>query len=66
MATMVVSRRFVDTNILVFATDPASPLNRPALDTLQQAMLAGVDLVISPQILREYLSAATRAYALGT
>ncbi len=49
----------------MFATDPASPLNRLALETLRQERAAGTELVISPQVLREYLAAATRATALG-
>ncbi|HSH82262.1 MAG TPA: type II toxin-antitoxin system VapC family toxin [Herpetosiphonaceae bacterium] len=65
MATTAARRLFVDTNLLIFATDPASPLNRSALDMLQQARDAGVELVISPQVLREYLAAATRASVLG-
>ena len=36
MATTAARRLFSDTNLLVFATDPASPLNRLALETLRQ------------------------------
>lgn len=60
-----VSDLFVDTNILIYATDPVSPLNRTATDTLQHARATGIDLMISPQILREYLAAATRVAITG-
>lgn len=55
-----VSSLFVDTNVLIFATNPASPWHQIALDNLQEARQSGVELVISPQIIREYLVAATR------
>lgn len=58
---MGVSSLFVDTNILIFATNPVSPWHRIALSTLQEARQSGVELVISPQIIREYLVAATRS-----
>ncbi len=61
-----VSQLFVDTNILIYATDPVSPLNRIAVDTLQYGRAAGIDLLISPQILREYLAAATRIAVTGS
>ena len=60
MTTMGVSDLFIDTNVLIYATDPRSPLQHTALDALQQARDAGTALVISPQIVREFLAAATR------
>ncbi len=51
---------FVDTNILVYATDPQSPWHAKATQALNDARQKGIELVISPQILREYLAIATR------
>jgi predicted nucleic acid-binding protein len=51
---------FVDTNILIYATDTLSQLQAVAASALQHAFSSGTSLVISPQIMREYLSAATR------
>lgn len=56
---------FVDTNILIYATDPHSPFHQAAFDRLEAARRQGVELIISPQILREYLAAATRAASGG-
>ncbi|GAB4418750.1 MAG: type II toxin-antitoxin system VapC family toxin [Anaerolineae bacterium] len=55
-----VKKLFVDTNVLIFATNSASPWHLPASNVLQEARRLGVELVISPQIIREYLVAATR------
>lgn len=55
-----VDRLFVDTNILIFATNEQSPWHMPAANGLAEARRLGVELVISSQFLREYLSAATR------
>lgn len=51
---------FVDTNIWLYATDPDSPFHSRALAALDAAQDAGLALVISPQILREYLAVGTR------
>jgi len=56
---------FVDTNILVYATDPRSPLQPLATEALRQAREAGVPLAVSPQVLREYLAVASRPTAAG-
>ena len=48
---------FVDTNVLIYAQ---SPWNQQATATLDVARQQGVNFVISPQILREYLVTATR------
>ena len=61
MAMTGVSELFVDTNILVYATNSASPWYRLANDRLQEGRLLGVDLVISTQIVREYLAVASRS-----
>ena len=52
---------FIDTNILVYASDTNSPWYRKANQALNNAISGGVLLVISPQVLREYLSVATRS-----
>jgi predicted nucleic acid-binding protein len=60
-----VNHLFVDTNILIFATNSVSPWHQAAVDALQGARGRGVELVVSPQILREYLAAATRPGSAG-
>ena len=51
---------FVDTNVWLYASSPRSPWYAAASTTLGNARAAGASLVISPQIIREYLAAATR------
>ncbi|MEK7700107.1 MAG: type II toxin-antitoxin system VapC family toxin [Planctomycetota bacterium] len=51
----------IDTNILVYASDANSPWYRKANQALKNAISGGVPLFISPQVLREYLSVATRS-----
>lgn len=60
-----VKRLFVDTNILIFATNELSEWHLPAEKTLHEARQIDIDLMISSQILREYLAAATRISAMG-
>lgn len=60
MATMDDSALFVDTNILIYATDPASPWHQAATDAINAARQANVTITISTQVLREYLAVATR------
>lgn len=50
---------FVDTNILVYASDKKSPWHKKANDEIKKAIRAGGSLFISPQVLRECLSVAT-------
>lgn len=57
---------FVDTNILVYFSNSLSPWNSIATQTLQDARQLGVDLIVSPQIMREYLASATRESLLGS
>lgn len=52
---------FIDTNILVYASDANSPWYRKSNQALKNAINGGVPLFISPQVLREYLSVATRS-----
>ena len=65
MATMAASLLFVDTNVLIYATNTSSPWHSQANGSLQDARQRGVELVISPQILREYLAATTRVSQTG-
>ena len=57
---MAANRLFVDTNILVYITDPNSLERARAANALFAAQSRGMSLVISMQVLREYLAVATR------
>ncbi|NUO81805.1 type II toxin-antitoxin system VapC family toxin [candidate division KSB1 bacterium] len=65
MVTKDVERLFVGTNILIFATNSLSPWHLAATKALQEARQLGVELILSQQILREYLAAATRINILA-
>jgi predicted nucleic acid-binding protein len=58
-------RWFVDTNVLVYATDKGSPFHNEANERLRSARELGVVLCISAQVLREYISAATKSAIPG-
>ena len=60
MVTPGVSHLFVDTNILVFATNAGSPFESAAETELEQWRRQGTYLYISVQVLREYLAVTTR------
>jgi predicted nucleic acid-binding protein len=62
MATMDVSdsRWFVDANVLVFAANPLSPWHGAAVTRLRNARQDGVSLIVNPQVVREFVVAATR------
>src|SRR2546423_212539 len=60
MATTAVDATFVDTNILVYANVALAPLHAIAYQTLAGLWVAGTELWISRQILREYLATLTR------
>jgi len=62
---MDADRLFLDTNVLIYATDERVPLQPVALATIQSARDAGTALVISQQIVRESLAVATRPAAAG-
>ena len=51
---------FIDTNILIYAHLVRSPLHRMAQESLTALDRQSMDLWISHQVLREYLSAMTR------
>lgn len=55
-----VDRLFVDTNVLIYATNASSPWHGLANAALQEARQLGIELIISTQVLREYLATATR------
>jgi predicted nucleic acid-binding protein len=50
----------IDTNVLIAATDESRPEHQDALAILNDWPPAGATLCLSGQILREYLSVATR------
>jgi predicted nucleic acid-binding protein len=58
--TMDAETVFIDTNILVYATDQKSDLQTKSTEKLHQLMTHGVECAISPQIIREYLVVFTR------
>ncbi|RCJ37667.1 twitching motility protein PilT [Nostoc punctiforme NIES-2108] len=51
---------FLDTNILVYASQIQSPFHQAAMEAIQGFYDAGIELWISRQILREYLATLTR------
>lgn len=65
METTDVDRLFVDTNILIYATNESSPWYGAANTALQTARQRSVELILSTQVLREYLAAATRPAKTG-
>jgi predicted nucleic acid-binding protein len=58
--TMDAEAIFIDTNILIYATDNESPFHAKSLDMLNRLMTDGIECAISPQIVREYLVVFTR------
>lgn len=60
MATKVADRAVLDTNVLLAATDQGRAVHARALAALNDWPAAGTTLYTSGQILREYLSVATR------
>lgn len=57
---MGVETVFIDTNILVYATDDESPFHAKSLGILKKLMTDGIGFAIAPQIVREYLVVLTR------
>jgi predicted nucleic acid-binding protein len=51
---------FIDTNVLVDSTVVTSPFHTAARNALQNRYHAGIEMWISRQVLREYLSTLTR------
>ena len=65
MATTADNTLFVDTNVLIYATDPRSQHHAAATQAIEQAGANGIFLVVSPQILREYVAVASRPTVAG-
>lgn len=63
MATRVADRALLDTNVLLAATDAGRAHHRGALKVINDWPQSGAALYTSGQILREYLSVATRPTA---
>jgi predicted nucleic acid-binding protein len=66
MKMMDVRRIFVDTNVLIYSTNASSPWQSIAAKALEKARIHKIELVLSYQILREYLASATRISVIGT
>lgn len=64
MTTTAGSRIFVDTNILVYANLARSPFHNQAVAKLKDLESMEVDLVVSRQVLREYLAVMSRPNTL--
>ncbi len=60
MTTTADEPEFIDTNILVYGVLTSSSLHAQAVQALEKREQTGVELWISRQILREYMSALTR------
>ena len=60
MAKMVGEVLFLDTNILLTATDRSRPLHRSAIRLLEEAEIRGIHLAANGQVMREYLAVSTR------
>ena len=60
MATMGGERVFVDTNVLVHAAVPTSPVHASARNALRSLHGARAELWISRQVIREYLAVLSR------
>ena len=60
---MADNRCFVDTNVLLAATDRTREHHKEALDFLDEGMAGRLSLYVNGQVLREYLVVATRPSA---
>jgi predicted nucleic acid-binding protein len=56
---------FLDTNVLIYATDPRAPLQPVAATAIEAQAAAGALLIVSPQVLREYIAVALRPPTAG-
>ena len=61
-----VKHLFLDTNILIYSSNTASPWHAHARLALQRIAQPGIRRCISTQSLREYFASATRALPNGT
>lgn len=57
---MAADPAFVDTNVLIYASQKRSPFHARAVTQLEQARRDGAALWISRQVQREYIAATTR------
>ena len=60
MATMAAESAFIDTNVLVYASQRTSAYHQRGIVCLRVAAQGGQELWISRQILREYLATVSR------
>jgi predicted nucleic acid-binding protein len=51
---------FLDTNILIYYTNSQLPQHSLAVQAVDTAYQSGIELLVSPQVLREYLAANTK------
>lgn len=65
MATTAGERIFVDTNVLVYATQATAPWHADARRALTDWRSRGAELWISRQVLREYLSTLSRPQTIS-
>ena len=59
------TRVLLDTNILIYSRDEASPFFAPTVKALQNLIINGVTPCIHRQVLREYVSVATKPAPRG-
>lgn len=62
---MAAESSFADANILVYNSTPESPFYETARTALEDCERRGMELWISRQVLREYLSTMTRQVTVG-
>jgi predicted nucleic acid-binding protein len=60
-----VSKIFVDTNVLVYASNKLSPWYLISKQTLDIMKKEGIEIILSPQVLREYLAVTTRMASIN-
>ena len=58
--TMGAKALFVDANVLIYSTYPASPFHQAATKALRDTQDQGIERTISTQVLREFYGFATR------
>ena len=55
---------FLDTNVLIYASNNISPWHQSSKEKIQKLLSEEFRLFISPQILREYVSVASRSIGI--
>ena len=66
MRPMDVKQIFIDTNVLVYSTDTLSPWKVLAKKAIQKAREQSIELLVSQQVLREYIAVTTRFSVSGS